>query len=138
MLNWRYKLTEPYSYWHPALAGVTWSCPWGRIENGAVTIDVGYAWDGCTPSIPLPFGLWIGTPDGRRCDDGRPQAFYASLVHDFFCQHSSILPLDKAAVSNIFYDMLRERGFSTLRASIYANAVKLFGPQDWRGDVVTG
>lgn len=135
MLNWRYKLTESYSYWHPALAGITRSCPWGRIANGAVTINAGYAWDGCTPSIPLPFGLWLGTPDGRRCDDGRPQAFYASLVHDLFCQHSSILPLDKETVSTIFYDMLRERGFSPFRAALYRMAVMAMGPQDWGRDV---
>ena len=137
MKAWRYKLDAPYSYKSPLLAGVFFENEWGEIEDGIITIFAGYAWDGCSPALQVG-PIWLGPPDGALLMDGRPQAYYASLVHDYLCQYRADVPIRKAVTVALFREMLIKRGFSQLRASIYANAVKLFGPQDWRGDVVTG
>ena len=130
-MTWRYKLRNKYTLRHPELDGVEYKTEWCIISGGTIQIRPGYAWDGCTPAIPLPFNLWIGTPDGHLCDDGKPQAFYASLVHDVLCQYHATVPMSKQAVSSIFHDMLRQRGFSPFRAGLYKVAVSLFGPQTW-------
>lgn len=130
-MTWRYKLRNKYTLRHPELAGIEFKTEWCIISGGAIQIRPGYAWDGCTPAIPLPFNLWIGTPDGPLCQDGRPAAYYASLVHDVLCQYAPELAISKSAVCQIFSDMLRQRGFSPFRASIYRIAVSLFGPQSW-------
>lgn len=137
MKAWRYKLDAPYSYKSPLLAGIFFENEWGEIEDGIITIFAGYAWDGCSPALQVG-PIWLGPPDGALLMDGRPQAYYASLVHDYLCQYRADVPIRKAVTVALFREMLIKRGFSQLRASIYANAVKLFGPQDWRGDVVTG
>ena len=128
---WRYVLEEPFVYYNKQLREIEYSSEWCVIRHGRIKIFEGYAWDGCSPAFPLPFGYWIGTPDGKLCQDGRPQAFYASLVHDVLCQDSKNIGISKDAASSIFSDMLRERGFSPFRAALYKKAVMLFGPQSW-------
>ena len=128
---WRYILDADYCVYHKLLRGITFRGELVTILHGRIKIEEGYAWDGCTPAIPLPFNLWIGTPDGPLCQDGRPAAYYASLVHDVLCQYAKDVPLTKTDACQIFSDMLRQRGFSPFRASIYRIAVFLFGPQSW-------
>ena len=128
---WRYLLDTKFVYYHPLLRGITFRADFVTILHGRIHIEEGYAWDGCSPAVPLPFGYWIGTPDGKLCQDGRPQAFYASLVHDALCQNSKNVGISKDVASSIFSDMLRERGFSPFRAVLYKKAVMLFGPQSW-------
>ena len=132
-MTWRFKLRRPFTLKRPEFEGLEFHSPWCKIENGELTIRSQYCWDGCSPAIPLPFNVWLGTPDGALCDDGRPQSFYASLVHDVFCQYAEIVPLTKAEVCTIFYDMLRLRGFSPFRAALYKFAVARLGPQTWGG-----
>lgn len=127
---WRYKLDKPFVYNTPYLRGVYFSCEWGEIEDGQILINAGYAWDGCSPALKVG-SLWLGTPDGALNPDGRPQSYYASLVHDFLCQYSQQIPIHKQNTVSLFEEMLIEGGFSPLRAAVYAIAVNLFGPQDW-------
>lgn len=116
------------------LRGVWFSGEWGEIEDGLITIHAGYAWDGCSPAIKV-FGVWLGVPDGPLNPDGRPQAWAASLVHDFLCQFSRKIAIEKRKTVALFESMLIAGGFSDWRASLYAKAVDLFGPQNWGCDV---
>ena len=134
MSVWRYKLDAPYSYKSPLLAGIFFENEWGVMDGGRIEVAKDYAWDGCSPAWKVgPF--WLGTPDGREMQDGKPQAYYASLVHDYLCQFRADVPIRKAVTVELFREMLLNRGFSPLRAAIYAKAVHLFGPQEWLGDV---
>ena len=131
---WRYKLDAPYSYKSPLLAGIFFENEWGVMDGGRIEVAKGYAWDGCSPAWKVgPF--WLGTPDGQEMQDGKPQAYYASLVHDYLCQFRADVPIRKAVTVELFREMLLNRGFSPLRAAIYAKAVHVFGPQEWLGDV---
>lgn len=133
-MTWRYILPFWYRKKSRHLDGVSFSCDFGKIEHGEIVIFRNYAWDGCSPAWKIgPF--WIGTPDGRLNPDGRPQTFYASLVHDFLCQHSRVIPITKERTVDLFRDMLIDGGFSPLRAAIYAAFVSKLGPQDWGADV---
>lgn len=137
MSRWRYRLDADYHYQSPLLAGVSFCNEWLRIEDGRITIRAGYAWDGCSPAVRLPGGIWLGTPDGPLGADGRPQTFYASCVHDVFCQFADAVPLTKQQVSDIFRCMLLEAGFPPWRATLYRSAVMRFGPQAFGGDLVS-
>lgn len=132
--NWRYKLTDNFTTHSAHLKGVWFSSKWGEIEDGHITIYRGYAWDGCSPAINIG-GLWLGVPDGKLNSDGRPKAFYASLVHDFLCQFSNKIAIDKQETVELFREMLIQGGFSIFRANLYAKAVDIFGPQEWGCDV---
>lgn len=133
MKAWRYKLDAPYSYKSPLLAGIFFENEWGVMDGGRIEVAKDYAWDGCSPTWKIG-SFWLGPPDGALLMDGRPQAYYASLVHDYLCQYRASIPIRKDTTVELFREMLVKRGFSPLRASIYANAVKLFGPQKWHGD----
>lgn len=134
MAQWRYKITRPYIKRSIYLEGVSFSNEWMTIEDGKLMIKPGYSWDGCSPSFRIPgTQWWIGTPDGTLNPDGRPQTFYATLVHDALCQFRPNIPIDKASTVALFYDMLLEGGFKTWRAELYATAVNLLGPQKWLG-----
>lgn len=134
MKAWRYKLDAPYSYKSPLLAGIFFENEWGMMDGGRIEVAKDYTWDGCSPAWNVgPF--WLGTPDGGEMQDGKPQAYYASLVHDYLCQFRADVPIRKAVTVELFREMLLNRGFSPFRAAIYAKAVHLFGPQEWRGDV---
>ena len=130
--NWRYKLTDNFTMHSTHLRGVWFSCTWGEIEDGYIVIYRGYAWDGCSPAINIG-GLWLGVPDGPLNPEGRPQAWAASLVHDFLCQFSSEIVINKQSTVDLFREMLIIGGFSVFRANLYTKAVDLFGPQNWKG-----
>lgn len=133
---WRYQLQEDYVLKSPHLKGVDFRNDWLYIHDGTLVITAHYAWDGCTPKYYLPFVGWVGVPDGSRDANGYPQAYYASLVHDAFCQFRSSLWIRKQVTLDVFKDLLLEGGFSRARAEIYTGAVKLFGPQVWLGDAL--
>lgn len=137
MSAWRYVTSQPFRYRADVLRGRTFKNEWLTIDPGGwLEIASGYAWDGCSPAWRMPgTGWWFGTPDGLLMADGRPQAFYASCVHDAFCQFSRDIPLRRDEVSAIFRHMLLEAGFSRIRASIYYHAVQTFGPQDFAANL---
>lgn len=131
---WRYQLGCGYAYLSPHLGGVSYRNEWIQIKDGWIWIRQGYAWDGCSPALRLPGGIWLGTPDGPLMPDGRPQTYYASLVHDALCQWAEAIPVRQAATVALFGDMLREAGFPGWRVTLYTAAVRRFGPQLFGGD----
>lgn len=132
MKTWRYKLNAPFTYSHALLQGVVFSCEWATIKDGCISIEQGYAWDGCSPAWNIPkTNRWLGTPDGFRRKDGKPESYEASLVHDVLCQFSKLIPMTKEQVCDLFYEMLRQGGFSKPTAKLYRKAVYIFGPQKW-------
>lgn len=123
-------IDSDYKYSNPSLDGITFKSDWCHIDDGVITINKGYAWDGCSPKQDL-FGLAvIGTPDGRL-KEGKPITYHASLVHDALCQFRSEIKISKAATLSIFNDMLLEAGF--IMRPVYVTAVDWFGPQNFRG-----
>lgn len=134
-MTWRYRLDRQFRHASPHLAGVDYRNEWIEIGACSITIHRGYAWDGCSPAVRLPGGIWLGTPDGPLMADGRPQTFYASLVHDPLCQWADEIPIRKQATVALFGDMLREAGFPAWRAALYAGAVDKLGPQRFGGDL---
>lgn len=131
---WRYRLTADFTYRSPLLAGITFCNDWVRIEHGLITIQAGYAWDGCSPAVRLPvIGTWLGTPDGPTLADGWPQTGRASLVHDSLCQFRAEIPISKAASVAIFAELLQADGWRWWR--LYTCAVNRFGPPAFAGDL---
>lgn len=133
-MSWRYRLDRHFVYTSRSLDDVEFQNNWITIRHSTIVIRSGYAWDGCSPAVRLPGGLWLGTPDGPLMADGRPQTFYASLVHDALCQWANEIPIRQEATVALFGDMLRDAGFSGWRAALYAGAVARFGPQTFGGD----
>ncbi len=129
MKVWRFQLSESYQYKHPLFEGVTFANDWVSISDGQLTIQSGYAWDGCSPKRYL-FGLFtIGTPDGTL-RFGKPWTWEASLVHDVLTQFRQEIPLSKQQVTQIFNDQLAESKWPLRR--LYVWAVDKLGPQDFK------
>lgn len=134
MTIWRYTLKTPFRVSSPHLEGIDFKNRWVTLHNGVMTVHPGYAWDGCTPAIPLVLGVWLGPWDGPRQLDGRPAAYRASLVHDVLCQFAADIPIRKDATLRLFEDLLRAHGFGPLMARVYTTAVRWFGPRRFGGD----
>lgn len=102
-----------------------------------------YAWDGCSPKA---WFLWLtlcGVPDWKRRLSEvltlRPngtvykkivfwqKAHHASLVHDALYQYLHRIPIAKAKVDRLFYQMLIDSGFTPWTATFYFWGVRLFG-----------
>lgn len=118
-----------------------------NLYAGTVKYDHGhqrtYAWDGCTPKRWFLWITLIGTPDWKRHEseihrlekNAVPfkktvfwqQAHHASLVHDALYQYLDTIPIAKADVDRLFYEMLRESGFSYVTAKLYHLGVRVFG-----------
>lgn len=130
MAAWRYCLDSPFRVRSAHLEGVEFVNEWVEIEGGAMTIRAGYAWDGCSPAWTY-LGWWVGVWDGPLCPDGRPAAYFASLVHDALCQFAPQIPIKRDATVALFGDMLRERKFPGPLTWLYLEAVRRFGPQDF-------
>ncbi len=126
-----YRLAAPYRYKHPALIGVNYANRWCVISGGEIVVQPGYAWDGCTPKFDIAGLGVVGVPDGRLYQ-GLPITYYPSLVHDVFCQFKHEIRISKAAVVQIFNDMLKERQFGA--RVLYVTAVDWLGPQQFAGD----
>lgn len=131
---WRYRLDRHYLHASDHLAGVTYRNEWIDIRHGAIMIERGYAWDGCSPAWRLPGGVWLGAPDGPRGVDGRPLAYHASLVHDALCQFKAEVPISKTATVALFAELLQLAGFPSWRVWLYATAVSKLGPQRFGAD----
>jgi hypothetical protein len=131
MSPWRYKLDEPFKLVAPELEGVRFSNEWLLIQDSALRIEEGYAWDGCTPSWRLPGGFWVGIPNGPTVGD-RPITWAATLVHDALCQfRPEIKGMTKKATVDLFRRMLIEAKAPSIICKLYPLAVDLFGPQNW-------
>lgn len=131
---WRYVLDARYETFAPELMSVDYTGQWLMIRHCRLAIAPGYAWDGCSPSLRLPGGIWVGAPDGPLGADGRPVAWHASLVHDALCQfREEIRGVTKQSTIRLFRRLLREHGAPDWMCALYPVAVNHFGPQQWGG-----
>lgn len=89
-----------------------------------IVIKEGYAWDGCSPKFKL-LGLIVGIWDGPYSFyTHKPQAYYASLVHDVLCQFRTSHKISRPDMDLIFYYLLKRDKF--VLAPLYYVAVRLF------------
>ncbi|OQX10879.1 MAG: hypothetical protein BWK73_19165 [Thiothrix lacustris] len=94
--------------------------------DGVLTINAGYAWDGCSPKWRIGDVL-IGTPDAAPDEDtGLSKTYYASLVHDILCQFEAVLTphLPRYHIDTEFYYRLITDKFG--QAKLYYGAVRVF------------
>ena len=85
---------------------------WVSIKNNKITIQKGYAWDGCS-------GPTIDTKN----------SMVAGLVHDCLYQLMRLKRLDisyRPQADKEFYLILREHRMNPIRAKIWYLSVKLF------------
>ncbi len=103
--------------------------PWLHIEkDGTITVNRGYAWDGCSPKFKILDLLLVGTPDGIvNLQTGRPKTYYASLVHDALYQFldDPHFPFSREQCDQVFLELLKEADFKL--AFPYYWAVKYLG-----------
>lgn len=131
-MTWRYRLRERFELFAPELVSIAHAGRWLEIRHCRLSIAAGYAWDGCSPALRLPGGLWLGPWDGPLGTDGRPATWRASLVHDALCQfRTDIAGLSKAATVRLFRRLLQEDGAPAWMCRLYPAAVAGFGPQDF-------
>lgn len=125
---WLYCLDAPYTITHPLLNGIEFSNDWVVISGGKMTISARYAWDGCTPRYHVAGLVSIGVPNGiLRL--GKPWTYFASLVHDVFCQFRYQIFISKQSVVQIFDDILKRDKWPLRRPYVFA--VDRLGPQDF-------
>jgi hypothetical protein len=135
--NRYYQLATRYAR-QTGIAGYAYQLPYTGIpgavsiaEDGLLTIDAGYRWDGCSPKWTF-FDMVFGTPEGvLDTASGKSKTFYASLVHDALYQLSAYTFSDgeRIVADRLFYAMLREVDFNA--AALYSAVVKTFGRYLW-------
>jgi hypothetical protein len=109
--GYKYQLVSP---WH-CFTGIEADAAhdeWIRLDEGLLTVNAGYAWDG-------PSGPTIDTKNFMR----------GSLAHDALYQlmREGRLPTKhRKAADDLLYSMCREDGMSWLRAQIVYGAVRAF------------
>lgn len=101
-------------------------------EDGRITINSGYAWNGCSPKFCV-FDILLGTPEGVvHASTGKPKTYYASLVHDALYQFlPDGLPVRRRHADWFFLRLLGESGFAP--RWIYWGVVRMIGGFVWRG-----
>jgi hypothetical protein len=128
-LPYIFRITDDYVYeeagWDLAEA---FDCEWLHISvDGVITVkanEQGYAWDGCTPKWSLLNLAIIGVPDGHvNHRTMQPYTYAASLVHDALYQYLDTVPVSKAKIDWLFYEMLGDFKLKW----VYYQAVKLLG-----------
>jgi len=133
---WRYRLEQPAIATYACLNGISFGNDWLSIYHGKVRVSEGYAWDGCSPALRIPYTRrWLGPPDGPLGIDGRPAAWRASLFHDALCQFRRDIPaLTKVQTTALFAQTLSDANAPFWMQRLYPFAVRWLGPQDFPGD----
>ena len=133
-MAWRYVLGARFELLAPELVSIAFANRWLEIRHCRLAIAAGYAWDGCSPAVRLPGGIWIGVPDGPLAVDGRPVSWRASMVHDALCQFRPDIPgLAKSATVDLFRRILINDSAPGWMCALYPAVVRRFGPQEWAG-----
>lgn len=94
-----------------------------EISDFYITVYSGYSSDGCSPKIKL-FNWVVGTPDGPIQDDGYPQTYWASLIHDVIWQFNEQSPFASLERDKLFLYMLKKSNWKY--SNLYYYAVRLF------------
>lgn len=124
---WLYKIDDDFIYHSKHLDNISFSNEWITIDDGALTIEKEYAWDGATPKWQ-PLDLFtFGAPDGAIYL-GKRITHDATLVHDALTQWKESVPITKKQTVDIFDDMLGEVGFKM--RPLYVWAVNKLGPKE--------
>ncbi|HGS4561617.1 TPA: hypothetical protein ACMDVM_003694, partial [Vibrio cholerae] len=106
-----FKIEEDFTYQTPWNLKQPFVSEWLEISiDGLIRVkanDTGYSWDGCTPKYSF-LNLWIiGVPDGHiDYRTMKPYTYYASLVHDALYQYLDNVPISKADIDLLFFEML--------------------------------
>lgn len=93
---------------------------WMRINRDVVTVRSGYAWNGCSPCLWIPFIGWVGTPTPYP-------VILPSLVHDALYQFvwCQFFPITLSQCDRVFFDLMVANKFR--RSNTYYGAVMDFG-----------
>lgn len=136
--EWRYRLDVPERIYVGAIAGIrcgAFATRWGSYRDGLLTVADGYAWDGCSGRVGF-----VQASDGPPGEDGKPQMWLPSLVHDWLYQHGeamaaewgiqwdSRLPWVRAFrpwADQVFYRLALAKGFKYART--YYRIVRWLG-----------
>lgn len=97
------------------------------MRDGSIVVAQDYAWDGCSPKISIS-GHVFGVPEGKiSSETGKPQTYYASLIHDALLQFSNDprMPFSRSEIDEIFYEILKRDGFKA--APLYYFVVRKLG-----------
>ena len=130
---WLYRLDEDFACF-VCLAidtDVKFKNGWLEIDGGVMTIEKGYAWDGCSYKWSILDLFVVGVPDGRL-RYGKPITYHASLVHDALTQFRHEIPITHQDATAIFDVLLKESGF--FWRHVYVYFVKKFGEKDFLGN----
>jgi len=124
-IRYAFTLQKDYEY-KSNIVGQSLIRKYLRIHtDGTIKIPAGYSWDGCTPKFCF-LGTIVGTPDGPIMEDGLPQTYYASLVHDALYQYHRGHSIPRKVSDLLFLKMMREAGFRF--ANLYYRATRLLYP----------
>lgn len=126
----RYRLQEDVTiYLGECFATLSdFICSQFKFSKGWITIFKGYEWDGCSGGVWV-FEVW----DGNLEDNGLPQMYYPSLVHDVLYEYMEELAefwgvkVDsiKKWADNVFLALAQAHKFE--KAYLYYWAVKHLG-----------
>lgn len=136
---WEYRLRDvlvhrtlipaDFKHWQPNI--VFFADEKGRLRmsiqpDGTITIEPGYAWDGCSPKWRVGPYL-LGTPNGApNLNTGYPYTYFASCIHDALCQWEDDpnMPFTRQQIDKIFLERMQADGFTL--AMLYYYAVRLY------------
>jgi len=104
--------------------------------DGCITVFAGYTWDGASPKFRIKnkvYGTWdgyivhdtFGSDLSRLFEDGEPQLYYPTLIHDLLYRHLHQSPYSRRQADQLFLNMMREVGFKYAKA--YYLAVRWLG-----------
>ena len=113
--EYKHQLASDYKIKIPVLPAEDIVTPFIELDtSGELTVKNAYAWDG--PSGPV-----VDTPENMR----------ASLVHDALYQLMRNEELNarthRRTADELFRDICKEDGVSSLRANVYYKALRRFG-----------
>ena len=148
MSIWKYRLRDPL-VWKTGIAPNFGQWQYDTVfftddsdrlwlsvgSDGTITIESGYAWDGCSPKWQLGW-LQFGAQDGAPNPvTGYPYTYAASCLHDALLQWETDpkMPYTREQIDAIFHERLEHEGFPAAR--LYYRAVSLYSRWIglWRG-----
>jgi hypothetical protein len=116
-MKYKFTLDKEFKIFIPV--DVEFTCEWGYIRSGKLTIKKGYSWDGCSPKFKIGkrfYGTWDGVDEELKA---------ASLVHDFLYQFKGEHGITRLTTDLIFFIDMTKINFPLKH--IYYNVVRCLG-----------